>query len=417
MSLTALFAGSRISQPLLSPATEGAAAQPATPPPDSAFPALRYGMIGGGIGAFIGGVHRTAAALDGNFVLTAGALSSTPAKALESGRSLRLADDRNYPSWEAMLAAEQAFDPATRIEAVVIVTPNHAHFAPALAFTRAGFHVICDKPLALSCEQTTQLASAVAAAGTVFAVTYNYSGYPLVKQARELVRKGELGEIRKVVVEYNQGWLAGNLEASGQKQAHWRTDPARSGLGGAIGDIGSHAEHLATYITGLRLSHLCADLTTFVAGRQLDDDASVLLRFQGGAKGVLMASQVQVGHENDLRIRVHGTRGSLLWRQEDPNQLTLAIENQPEQVLRRGNAYLCEAARQATRLPAGHPEAFFEAFANIYSAAARAIRAGAGGEAAAAAFDFPGVQAGAQGVRFIERAVHSAKSEQKWTPM
>jgi predicted dehydrogenase len=280
---------------------------------------LKFGMIGGGQGAFIGAVHRTAACLDHGAVFTAGCLSSTPQRALESGRQLGLADSRNYPTWEAMLEGESKLPKGERIDFVSIVTPNHVHFAPALAFTKAGFHVVCDKPLVHTSQQAAQLRDAVAAAGTVFAVTYNYSGYPMVKHARHLVSTGVLGEIRKIVVEYNQGWLAGKLEETGQKQADWRTDPARSGLGGAIGDIGSHAEQLTSYITGLEISELCADLTTFVAGRRLDDDASVLLRFKGGAKGVLMASQIELGHENDLRIRVHGTKGTLQWRQEEPN--------------------------------------------------------------------------------------------------
>ena len=385
--------------------------------PRAAQRPLRFGMIGGGVGAFIGAVHRTAAALDGGMVFDAGCLSSTPARAIESGDLLGLRSERNYPTWEAMLAAQTALPPDQRIDLVIIVTPNHAHFAPALAFTMAGFHVVCDKPLVHNSADAARLIEAAKAANTVFAVTYNYSGYPLVKQAREIIASGGLGLIRKVVVEYNQGWLANRLETSGQKQADWRTDPARSGLGGAIGDIGSHAEQLCCYMTGLAITHVCADLTTFVQGRLLDDDASVLLRFDGGAKGVLMASQVQIGHENDLRIRVHGEKGSLRWSQEDPNQLIVSADGEPDRVFKRGNGYLGASAKQNTRLPAGHPEAFYEAFANIYAAVGRAIRAGAGGLGAAEAFDFPGLTDGARGVAFIEKVVQSARSEQKWTAL
>jgi predicted dehydrogenase len=376
--------------------------------------ALRLGMIGGGTGAFIGAVHRMAFSLDQRMSLVAGCFSSSPHRAVESGRALGIAPERNYGTWEEMFEAESNLPLHTRIQAVVIVTPNHVHFAPALAFTRAGFHVICDKPLTTRTEDADALVAEVARAKTVFAVTYNYSGYPLVKQARHLVTSGELGEIRKVVVEYNQGWLANDLEASGQKQASWRTDPAQSGAGGAIGDIGSHAEQLLATITGQHITQICADLTSFVPGRRLDDDANVLLRLSGGGKGILTASQVQIGSENDLRIRVHGTKGSLRWAQEDPNSLTFHPASGPEQIFRRGNPGLCPAAAAATRLPPGHPEAFLEAFANIYAAAGRAIAAGAGGLSAPKDYDFPGVQDGARGVHFIQNVVASSKSDQKW---
>jgi len=375
------------------------------------------GMIGGGQGAFIGAVHRTAACLDQRVSFVAGCLSSTPERAIESGKALGLAPQRNYPTWQAMLAAEQQLPPIERIDFVSIVTPNHVHFEPALAFTKAGFHVVCDKPLVHTSQQAAALIEAVKNANTIFAVTYNYSGYPMVKQARHMVQSGDIGEVRKVVVEYNQGWLASNLEATGQKQADWRTDPAKSGLGGAIGDIGSHAEQLASHITGLHITRICADLTTFVEGRRLDDDANLLLRFSNDARGVLIASQIEIGHENDFRIRIHGTKATLLWQQEEPNHLTLRPDGKPEQIFRRGNGYLCDAAKRNTRIPAGHPEAFLEAFANIYNAAGNAIRAGTGGLSAAAEYDFPGVQDGARGVRFIEQTVASAKSEMKWTDM
>lgn len=412
-------------------------------------PSLRMGMIGGGKDAFIGNVHRVAAAIDNSAALVAGCLSSSPEKALASGKELGLAGDRNYPTWASMLEGELRRPRESRIDFVSIVTPNHTHFEIARAFAAAGIHVVCDKPLCHTSEQAAELVRLTEEKGIVFAVTYNYSGYPMVKEARELVRRGELGEIRKVVVEYNQGWLANRLESTGQKQADWRTDPARSGLGGAVGDIGSHAEQLASYITGMEIDAVCADLTAFVPGRRLDDDANVLLRFRdarlatrdskGDAKGarnaghespvasheslppaprgVLIASQICIGHENDLRIRVHGSKASVSWRQEEPNQLVVSRDGQADQVYRRGNGYLSDAAKRHTRIPAGHPEAFLEAFANVYRNAANAIRAGRGGLAAAAEFDFPGVQDGARGVRFIEKVVESAGSERKWTAM
>lgn len=387
---------------------------------------IRLAMIGGGRDAFIGAVHRKAAALDARFSLVAGCLSSSPEKALASGRDLGLSDERNYPTWRALLDSERARPADDRAEAVAIVTPNHTHHEIARASIEAGFHVICDKPLCHTSAQAGDLADAVARSGLVFAVTYNYSGYPMVKQARRLVRDGVLGPIRKVIVEYNQGWLASNLEASGQKQADWRTDPARSGLGGAIGDIGSHAEQLVAYVTGLELDAICADLTTFVKGRRLDDDANLLLRFKGGARGILTASQIEIGCENDLRLRVWGERGGLDWRQEDPNHLVLHALGEPERVFRRGNDYLAHEARLASRLPSGHPEAFIEAFANVYLGVAHAIRAGdsaparSGGLGAATAPaeapDFPSIHDGVRGVRFIEQAVLSSASERKWTP-
>jgi predicted dehydrogenase len=375
---------------------------------------VRLGMVGGGQGAFIGGVHRMAARLDDRYELVAGALSSTPEKAAASGRELGLAEERAYPTWRAMLDGELARPEGERIEAVSIVTPNHAHFEPAKAFAAAGFHVILDKPMVHTVEEAEELARVVREKNVVFAVTYNYSGYPLARQAREMVASGELGEVRKVVVEYNQGWLATKLEDTGLKQADWRTDPARSGVGGCVGDIGSHCEHLASFITGLELESICADLTTFVPGRRLDDDANVLLRFKGGARGLLFASQVCVGGENDLRIRVWGTKGGLCWRQEQPNELLVHRLGGPDQVYRRANGYLAESVSKDTRIPAGHPEAFIEAFGTIYRNVAEAIRAGAGSEGPER-FGFPGVEDGVRGVRFIHRTVDSSRSETKWT--
>ena len=377
---------------------------------------LRYAMVGGGRGAFIGAVHRKAMALDGQIDLVAGALSSTPERALASGRELGLDAARNHGDWEALLADELRRDPADRIDFVSIVAPNHVHYPVARAFVEAGFHVVSDKPLVHTSAQAADLVAAVARHGKVFGVTYNYTGYPLIRQAREMVRSGALGTIRKVVVEYNQGWLATHLE--GNKQAGWRADPGQGGIGGAIGDIGSHAENLVAAVTGLEVDSLCADLTAFVPGRVLDDDANVLLRYLGGARGVLVASQVVTGIENGLRLRVSGTKGTLEWLQEDPNQLLFSPHDAPRQVLTRSAPWLCEAARRACRLPPGHPEGFIEAFANVYLGVAAAIRAHDAGQAAdPLEADHPDVEDGARGVRFIEAVVASAGSERKWTPL
>lgn len=377
---------------------------------------LKAGMVGGGKDAFIGDVHRKAMALDGQIDFVAGALSSTPEKARASGEALGLADERNYGSWEEMLDKESSLPPGERIDFVSIVTPNHMHFPVAKAFVEAGFHVVCDKPLVHTSEQAQELIKLVKRQGTVFGVTYNYTGYPMVRQARHMIHTGELGEIRKVVVEYNQGWLATRLEETGAKQASWRTDPARSGVAGCIGDIGSHAENLVATMTGLELTHICADLTTFAEGRQLDDDGNLLMRFDGGAKGVLISSQISIGRENDFRIRVHGTKGSLTWLQEYPNDLQVSMLGEPARLLRRGNDYLCAAAQKASRIPAGHPEAFLEAFANVYLGVVEAIRAKKqGGSLGELEGDFPTVLDGARGVHFIEKTVESTKSDAKWT--
>lgn len=377
---------------------------------------LRYAMVGGGQGAFIGGVHRRAMALDGQMELVAGALSSSPEKALASGRELGLADARNHPTWQALLEDELRRPAAERIDFVSIVTPNHMHYPVAKAFAEAGINVVCDKPLVHTSEQAQDLIATAGKSGVVFAVTYNYTGYPLVRQARHMVRSGQLGEIRKVVVEYNQGWLSTLLESSGNKQADWRTDPARSGIAGCIGDIGSHAENLAATITGLEIEALCADLTTFVPGRKLDDDGNLLLRYTNGARGVLISSQIEIGCENDLRIRVFGSQGSLTWQQEEPNRLLHAAIDAPPRLLTRAGPGLCAEATQATRLPAGHPEAFYEAFANIYAGAAAAMRARAEGRTAPPDANFPTLTDGARGVRFIEKTVESGRSSAKWTP-
>lgn len=376
------------------------------------FAKLRYAMVGGGRDAFIGAVHRHAMALDGQWELVAGAFSSSAEKARASGRDLGLPDARNHGHWMELLEDERRRPPHERAEVVVIVTPNHLHYPVAKAFVEAGFHVVCDKPLVHTGAQASELVGLVRHTGNVFAVTYNYTGYPMVRQARHMVASGALGDLRKVVVEYNQGWLSQHIEGS-NKQAAWRADPAKSGLGGAIGDIGSHAENLVGTVTGLRVESLCADLKAFVPGRPLDDDANVLLRFAGGARGVLVASQINAGLENGLRLRVSGTRGSLEWLQEQPSQLHYLPLDGPRQLLTRGAPWLCEAAQRASRLPAGHPEGFIEAFANLYCGVAQAIRTPA--EASDGAF--PTVEDGARGVRFIEAVVASAASDAKWTPM
>jgi len=376
---------------------------------------LRMGMVGGGRGAFIGGVHRRAATLDGNVELVAGALSSSPEKAIASAKDLYIPDERAYRSWEAMLEQESGLPEGNRIDFVSIVTPNHMHFPVAEAFVDAGFNVVCDKPMVHSSEQADELIAAVEKRGVVFAVTYNYTGYPMVKQARHLVQTGKLGEIRKVIVEYPQGWLGSKLEDTGNKQAAWRTDPKQAGIGGAIGDIGSHAENLVSTICGLELEEICADLTTFVSGRLLDDDANVLMHFTNGARGILTVSQVSTGQENNLSIRVWGTGGALEWHQEQPNYLAYTPADGPVQVMSRGSGYLCEAAQRATRLPTGHPEAFIEAFGNIYVNATDTMRAHLMGvEPTGLELDFPTVYDGARGVFFIEKVVESSQSDTKW---
>lgn len=372
-------------------------------------------MVGGGPGAFIGDVHRKAAALDGEIELVAGAFSSTPEKSYEQGRLLYLNPDRVYGSYKEMAEKEALLPPGERIDFVSIVTPNHTHFDIAKTFIEAGFHVVCDKPMTLTVEESEELCRLVAKHDVVFALTHNYTGYPMVKEARSLVQQGKLGEIRKIVVEYPQGWLSTFLEGEGAKQAVWRTDPKQAGVSSCIGDIGSHAENLAHYITGLEMEEICADLTTFVPGRKLDDDGNILVRYTNGARGILYASQISVGEENNLTIRVYGTEASLEWHQEEPNSLLVKYQNAPRQIYTRGNDYLSDAAKHNTRIPSGHPEAFIEAFANIYRNAARTIAAKiSGGEPSAFDLDFPTVQDGARGVHFIHKAVESAKSDAKW---
>ncbi len=376
---------------------------------------IRLGMVGGGQGAFIGAVHRIAARIDDQFDLVAGALSSDPERARASAAELGLDPARSYGSFAEMAEAEAAR--ADGIEAVAIVTPNHMHAPVAKAFLAAGIHVICDKPMTLSVAEAEELVGEAEASGRLFILTHNYTGYPLIRQAREMVATGELGEIRLIQVEYAQDWLALPLEREGSKQAEWRTDPARSGAGGAIGDIGTHAYNLACFVAGLEAESLLADLTSFVPGRALDDDVQILLRYPGGAKGMLWASQVAVGNENALRLRVYGTKAGLDWAQEEPNKLWFTRLGEPKQLLTRGGAGALPSAARVTRVPGGHPEGYLEGFATIYAEAARAIRAAREGAAPEAEVLYPTVRDGLAGMRFIAAAVASSQAGNIWTPL
>jgi predicted dehydrogenase len=375
---------------------------------------LRFGMIGGGRGAFIGGVHRIAAQMDGQAELVAGAFSSDAEKSKLSGADLFLDPARVYGSYQEMAKAESARPADQRLDFIVIVTPNHQHFPPAKLFLESGFNVVCDKPVTFNLAEAKALQKVVKKTGKVFALTHNYTGNVMVKQARELVRSGFLGEIRKVVAEYPQGWLSTRLEKTGQKQADWRTDPKRSGAAGCIGDIGTHAENLARYISGLHIESLCADLTTFVKGRALDDDGNILVRFKGGAKGIIHSSQISVGDENNLNIRVYGTKAAIEWHQEHPNQLLVKFPDQPRQIWSRGNGYIAAEAARFTRIPAGHPEGYLEAFGNIYREVFRAIAAQVSGEPMPKDLDFPTIADGVEGMVFIETTVRSSRLGAKW---
>ncbi len=376
---------------------------------------IRMGMVGGGIGAFIGGVHRMAAALDGEIELVCGAFSSNPERSKASGEELHLPANRVYGSYAEMIKAEKKLPLGERMDFVSIVTPNHVHYGPAKMALDNGFHVICDKPLCFNMREAKTLQSTVEKTGLIFALTHNYTGYPMVKQAKAMVKHGDLGKIRKVVVEYPQGWLSTKLEDSDQKQAAWRTDPKRSGVAGAIGDIGTHAENLAEYITGLEISELCADLSTFVDGRLLDDDGNILLRFNNGAKGVLHASQISAGEENALNIRVYGEKGGIEWHQMEPNTLITKWLDKPMQILRTGGEGLYPESTENTRIPAGHPEGYLEAFATIYKNFAKCIRARIDGTKVDPMFeDFPTVADGVRGMEFVNKVVKSSQKGAKW---
>jgi predicted dehydrogenase len=373
-------------------------------------------MVGGGEGAFIGGVHRFASRLDDQYELVAGALASSPEKAMRSGATLGLAPERTYSDFATMATAEAAR--ADGIEAVAIVTPNHMHAPVAEAFLKAGIHVICDKPLATTSKDAKKLHALAVKQNLLFAVTYNYTGYPMVRQARQMVREKLLGDIRVVQVEYPQDWLTENIETGGQKQAGWRTDPSKAGLGGCIGDIGTHAYQLADYVTGIEVAELLAELTAFVPGRRLDDNAHVMLRYANGARGTLWASQVAPGNENNLRLRIYGSKGGLEWRQEHPNQLLWSPFGQATQVISRGTGAAGSDAARVTRIPSGHPEGYLEAFATLYSEIGHAIRSRRKkGTKLDKAVQFPTVVDGVKGVAFVEAVVASSGKGGKWVKL
>jgi predicted dehydrogenase len=381
---------------------------------------IRYGMVGGGRGAFIGAVHRIAAAIDQQIELVCGAFSSDPERSRASGADLFLPPDRCYGTFQEMIKDEAKLPAGERMDFIAIVTPNHMHFPPAKMALEHGFHVLSDKPATLNLAEAKRLADIVKRTGLLYGLTHNYTGYPLVKEARDLIRAGKLGKVRKVVVEYPQGWLATRLEATGQKQAAWRTDPKRSGAAGSIGDIGTHAENLAEYISGLQIDELAADLTAFVKGRKLDDDGNVLLRFKGGAKGVLHCSQISVGEENNLNIRVYGELAGLEWHQRFPNTMYVKWLDRPMEVYRTGLGYLGANAKAATRTPPAHPEGYLEAFANIYKNFAHHIRARLDGRKLAKndpALDYPKIADGVRGMAFIEAVVKSSKKNAAWTKL
>lgn len=377
---------------------------------------IRLGMVGGGQGAFIGAVHRLAARMDDQYELAAGALSADPARAKASGAELGLALDRVYANFLDMARAEGSRPDG--IEAVAIVTPNHMHVPAAMAFIEAGIHVICDKPLALSLKEAKALEKLLARRkDVIFALTHNYSGYPMIRQAKAMIAAGELGDIRVLQGEYPQDWLTTALEKTGQKQAAWRTDPKRSGAGGCVGDIGTHTYQLLCDVSGLSGTELAADLTSFVKGRVLDDNAHVMLRFKGGARGMIWASQVAPGNENGLKIRVYGTRGGLEWKQEDPNYLWFTPFGEPKRLITRGGAGSNAAAGRMTRVPPGHPEGYLEGFANVYSEVARAIKAKRAGKKPDKDVAFPGIADGVAGMAFIEACVASSARNGKWVKL
>ncbi len=377
---------------------------------------IRLGMVGGGQGAFIGAVHRLAARMDDHYEFVAGALSADPKKAKASGEELGLAKDRIYSDYAEMAKAEAAR--ADGIEAVAIVTPNHLHVPVAKAFIAAGIHVICDKPLGISLKEAKSLETLLAKKkDLIFAFTHNYSAYPMIRQAKDMVASGVLGDIRVVQAEYPQDWLTTALEKSGQKQADWRTDPERSGAGGCVGDIGTHAHQLACFVSGLSVEELAAELTTFVKGRALDDNVQVMLRFKGGARGSIWTSQVAVGNENGMKLRVYGSKGGLEWKQEDPNYLWYTPYGEPKRLITRGGAGSMAPAARVTRVPPGHPEGYLEGFANIYTEAARAIKAKRAGKKQDKDVQFPGIADAVAGMAFIEACVKSSSKNGRWTKL
>ncbi len=373
------------------------------------------GMVGGGRDAFIGAVHRRAAQMDGRIELVCGAFSGSPAKSRASGRDLLLPATRIYSSYQEMFAAEKKLPPGERMDFVTIVTPNDSHFKIALMALNTGFHVVCDKPMTTTLSDARKLERKVKQSGLLFCLTHNYTGYPMVKEARQLVHSGKLGKIRRIVSEYPQGWLAAPQKIVGNKQAAWRTNPRHAGATCCMGDIGSHAENLAEYITGAKIIELCAELTTFVKGHPLDDDGTVLARFNNGARGLIWASQIAVGVENGLNIRVYGEKGGLEWRQEEPNTLLLRWPDRPPEIYRTGSAFVSAAARSAARIPPGHPEGFQGAFANLYKNFAAALAQKlAGKKVREEDFDYPTVHDGVRGMAFLEAVIKSSRSQAKW---
>jgi predicted dehydrogenase len=376
---------------------------------------LKMGMVGGGRGALIGAVHRMAACLDGKIELVSGVFSANAENSKASGEDLGLDSARVYGDYRTIAAEEAKLPVDERIDFVSIVTPNYLHFPTAKTFLEAGFNVVCDKPMTHDLDDARALRNLVNRSGKVFALTHNYTGYPMVKEAREMVRRGDLGEILKVVTQYPQGWLINPIEIQGHTGASWRTDPDKAGVAGCLSDIGCHAQNLGHYITGLEMEELCADLTTFVPGRRLEDDANILVRYKGGSRGIVYASQISVGEENDINIQVYGKKASLEWHNQNPNELLVKYPDTPRTSLRRGNVYVSDVAKRFTRLPWGHPEGSIEAFANIYAEAARAISAEVAGNPIPKNCDFPTVDDGVSGMSFIATAVQSAKNGSVWT--
>ena len=372
-------------------------------------------MIGGGQGAFIGAVHRIASQLDGEYELVCGAFSSDPGKSKASGDLLGLAPERVYGSYQELIQREQQLPEEERVQVISIVTPNHVHFEPAKMALESGFHVVLDKPMTFSLEEALELRKVADASGKLFCLTHTYTGYPMVKEARQLVASGKLGKIRKVYVEYPQGWLSRFEEGGDNKQASWRTDPSQSGIAGAMGDIGTHAFNLAEYVSGLEVTQLCADINIVVEGRRLDDDGAVLLKFNNGASGLLYATQVAAGEENNVKVRVYGEHGGIVWQQEDANTLQVKWLDRPTEIYRTGGGYVSSYAQHNTRTPAGHPEGYLEAFANLYRNFALSVRAVLEGKEPEAEWqDYPGIEEGVRGMAFIENVIASGKSDKKW---
>ena len=377
---------------------------------------LKLGMIGGGMGAFIGAVHRIASRIDGEYELVCAAFSSDAEKAKASGLMLGLQENRVYTSYQELIEKEKQLPEDERVQVISIVTPNHLHFAPAKMALENGFHVILDKPMTFSLAEAKELKKVVDASGKRFCLTHTYTGYPMVKEAKQLVKSGKIGTIRKVYVEYPQGWLSTFLEGEDNKQASWRTDPGKSGIAGAMGDIGTHAFNLCEYISGLQVSKVCADINIVVEGRKLDDDGAALLKFNNGASGVLIASQIAAGDENNIKIRVYGEKGGLEWQQDEANTLLVKLLDKPAEIWRTGGGYLSAYATHNTRVPAGHPEGYLEAFANLYRNFALCIKADMEGKTPEKEWlDYPGIEDGVRGMAFVENVIASGKSDVKWT--